>query len=563
MAKKITTLYIDDTSLRLMVIQGKQIKEWAEVPLEPGLVENALVVNEAEFTKKLMQLFQIQKIESRKIIVGISGFRCLTRPISLPRLSREMLGEAVKREAERTLPVPLEQLYISWQVLQTTEDKTQVFLSAIPRDTADALLKTLHQAGFKPNFMNLKPLLLGSVVGEKTAIILDFQTTEFDIVIMANSIPQPVRTIAFSTGATWSEKLAEVTTELNRTITFYDTNNPGNPLDSNLPIFVSGDLPDKEETYQTLTNEVGHPVLPISSPLQYPEGLQLDRYLTNVGLGLQQITGKTDSPSINLNVLPEPYQAKRIPLTRILAIPGISLAIALIILLVILIQGISADISSTLAQSNDTNRILLQKQSQSQKMTGNIAELQGKITEAEALRNSFTTALSSLEKEGSGINLDLEETMIGLPGSTSLTSISHQNKILTISGRAPSEKEVLAYVKNLSGSGRFGNITISKMTNVEDEGMDFTIISSIITWDDESGSLEVVMGNLPATITLTSVSSTESTLTVNGKSPDEDRVLEYLGNLESSHSFSQITIISMTRTEDGGLDFSLALKIGE
>ena len=82
-----------------------------------------------------------------------------------------------------------------------------------------------------------------------------------------------------------------------------------------------------------------------------------------------------------------------------------------------------------------------------------------------------------------------------IPGSTSLTSISHTNNILTISGQAPSEKEVLAYFKNLNDSGRFANITISNMTNIEGEGMDFTIISSIITSNDESGSLVVVMSN--------------------------------------------------------------------
>ena len=563
MAKKITTLYIDSTSLRLMVIQGKQIQEWAELPLEPGLFNNTVIVDEAGFTDKLKQLFRVQKIETRKIIVGISGFRCLTRPITLPRLSRDMLVEAVKREAGRTLPVPLEQLYISWQVLSTTEEKTQVFLSAIPRDTADSLLKTLHQAGFKPSFINLKPLLLGSAVGEKTAIILDFQTTEFDIVIMANSIPQPVRTIPFPIGATRAEKLSQVSSELDRTITFYNTNNPANPLEAGLPIFASGDMPDKEEAFQTLSNEVGHPILPISSPIKCPEGLQLDRYLTNIGLALQQITGKTDSPSINLNVLPEPYRPKPAPVASILVIPGISLVIAVIIYMVILIQGISTEMSSALIQFNDTTGILQQRQAQSQELNGSITELRRKITETEASRDSFTATLGSLEREGSGMNLDLETAMIALPGGSSLTGISHRDNILTVTGQAPSEKEVLSYFKNLNESGRFGNITIANMANVEDEGMNFTIISSIITSDDESGSLEVVMGNLPATITLTSVSSTDGTLTVSGKSPDEDRVLEYLGNLESSHSFNEITISSMTRTEDGGLDFSLALKIGE
>ena len=41
MAKKIVTLYIDDTSIRLLVTSGKRVKKWADVPLPPGMVKNS------------------------------------------------------------------------------------------------------------------------------------------------------------------------------------------------------------------------------------------------------------------------------------------------------------------------------------------------------------------------------------------------------------------------------------------------------------------------------------------------------------------------------------------
>ena len=42
-------------------------------------------------------------------------------------IPKEMLDEAVNREAERALPVPLKELYISWQSIPAPEGKTQVF----------------------------------------------------------------------------------------------------------------------------------------------------------------------------------------------------------------------------------------------------------------------------------------------------------------------------------------------------------------------------------------------------------------------------------------------------
>ncbi|MFC2011443.1 type IV pilus biogenesis protein PilM, partial [Chloroflexota bacterium] len=255
MAKKIVTLYVSDTSLRLMVTDGRQIKQWAELPLEPGVVENTVVMKEEEFADKIKQLLKVHGVTTKKIAVAISGFHSLTRPITLPQLPKDMLAEAVEREAERTLPVSLEQLYISWQTIPAPEEKTDVFLVAIPRETADALFNGLHKAGFGFSLMNLKPLLLARMVTEATAIIVDVQTTEFDIVIMTGGVPQPIRTILFPTEAvSWQEKFTTIKNELERTLTFYNSNNPENPLDSSIPISACGELADEVELCQTLSD---------------------------------------------------------------------------------------------------------------------------------------------------------------------------------------------------------------------------------------------------------------------------------------------------------------------
>ena len=85
MSKKIVTLYIDDTSIRLIVASGKRIKQWAHLPLEPGLVKNAVIVEEAEVTAKIKQLFEARKLKG-KVCVGVSGLHCLSRPLVLPSL---------------------------------------------------------------------------------------------------------------------------------------------------------------------------------------------------------------------------------------------------------------------------------------------------------------------------------------------------------------------------------------------------------------------------------------------------------------------------------------------
>ena len=477
MAKKIVTLYIDDTGLQVLEIRGKQIRKWGDLPLEPGLVKANVVIKEAEVAARIKQLFKARKVRAKKVIVGLSGLHCLTRPITLPQIPKAMLAEAVMREAKRVLPVPLEQLYISWQTIPAPEGKIQVFLVAIPCKTADALLNVLHQVGLKPYLMDLKPLALARVAQEATAVIVDVQPTEFDIVIMADGVPQPIRTVSFpSKGLSQQEKLLMVRDELSRTIDFYNSNNPEKPLVSDVTVLVSGELADKPKLCEALSNELGYPVLPMSVPLKYPQQLNPSRYMMNVGLALKEMEREAGSSVVNLNALPAPYRPKPISVARIAAVSSAVTVLCLLALLTMRIQGVSANVALMHTQLDIANHILEQKQSQKKELTENIAELEKIFAEAETSHNTFTTALGSLEKLANMINGDLEATTDRLFSTISLNGISHTGSKLTLRGSVPSETEVLSYAKRLDASGRFSEITIASIRRIEGKGMDFILI---------------------------------------------------------------------------------------
>jgi len=276
---------------------------------------------------------------------------------------------------------------------------------AVPCKAADALFKMLHQAGLKSDLMDSKPLLLARFVKETTAIIVDVQSTEFDIVIMADEVPQPIRTVSLPSKAlSWQEKLLMIRNDLARTIEFYNSNNPEKPLTDSVPILVSGELANESELCQSLSNELGHPVLPLPSPLECPEGLDPNFYLANIGLVLKKLAPENESElyAINLNILPTVYRPEPISLTRVLFLPSAATTIGLIFALVALIQNTSADIASTHSQLDTTDQLFQQKLEQKQKLTGKIAELENKIAEAETSGGNFAVAVSNFEKRSNG-----------------------------------------------------------------------------------------------------------------------------------------------------------------
>jgi len=91
----------------------------------------------------------------------------------------------------------------------------------------------------------------------------------------------------------------------------------------------------------------------------------------------------------------------------------------------------------------------------------------------------FTLALGSLEDQEEGVNGNSGITISSLPGNVNLSSISQSESIVTINGWAPSEKDVLSYVRNLDDSAQFSEITITGMKRIEDEGMEFTLANHL------------------------------------------------------------------------------------
>ena len=477
MAKTAVTLYIDDTSLRLLVVKGEQVKNWADLPLEHGLVSDGAIVDEAKVAAKIKELFKAQRVTARRVIVGMSGLHCLSQLIALPRLPESMLAEAIWREAERVIPVPMEQLYLLRQIISTSSEEIQVFVVGLPRNAADALIKTLNLAGVKPYIADLAPLACTRVSDRATAIIFDIRPTEVDIVVMVEGVPQLVRSLTLpSEAVSLEERLPVARAELERTIKFYNSSHPETPLEPSLPIYVCGELADEPELCQSLSDELGYPLLPLPSPFKYPEGLAPSQYGVNIGLALKEVSpGTWASPSVvNLNAIPEVYRPKAPSLTKVFSRIGMVVVIGLLVPALLLIQSSAAATESLRVQLDTANQLLTNRHTQHQSLKKEITELEEKVAEIKLTRNTFTTILNNFPRQQHIVNGDLAAATSGLPGGLVLSSIAHASDGMNISGESSNETGVLTYAESLKASHRFSQVLISEIAETE-TGVNFTL----------------------------------------------------------------------------------------
>ncbi len=464
MAKNATTLYIDDASIRLLVTRGKRISKLASVPLETGLSEIDSPEREAALVDKLKTLMQTNKVSGKKVILGISGLHCLTRPVSLPHLPKAMIPEAIIREAQRVLPVPPEQLYISWQIIGENEGNLTAFMVAIPRQIADALMRILHAAGLKAYLMDIKPLALSRLARESSAVILDVQPKEFDIVIVRNGLPQPIRTVPFPEEyLDIKEKASIITAELTRTVQFHNSNSPVAPLAEGTPLYLSGDIADEVDLHEELGRDLGLVPELLVSPLKCAKHLDPSLHLANVGLVLKQLPKDAGPLQPNFNTLPEPYQPRQISGSKLIAVPAAIAACALVVLLAMTVQDAAGQLSSTKINLDSTNFLLEKRQTEKTDLTKSVASLEAQLEKIQSQKDQFASVLANIGDTGEAINSDLTKSTGAVVPGLELGSVNHATGQFSISGVAASEQDVIDYARELLALDLFSQVTIKSI----------------------------------------------------------------------------------------------------
>jgi type IV pilus assembly protein PilM len=462
MAKRVTTLFVRDTVINLLVMKGGQVEKWASSPLEPGLVSQGLIVDEAQVAEKVKQIFKETGAETNKVIVALSGHDSLYRIITLPELPESVLPEAVRREAKRTIPTPLEEVYFAYQRLPAlTKGEGRIFLGTFPRNLVDALVRMLHQAGIKPYILDLAPLALCRIPNEPRAIIVNARLDHLDVMVIADRLPQVIRRLSLPGEAeSLDEKLPLIAEEFNRTVAFYNSSHMEKPLDATVPVFVCGDLAEVPDTWQSVVGGSGYSLSALPSPVEPPEGFNPNEFMINMGLALKELLTEKEGANfslVNFNALPEAYVPPRFSIARVLIPVGIVVGISLVVFMGILVFQNRANIETLRSQLSIAEGHVIQQQQDVTRLIANVGS-------TEAAADVLHARLVAIERGRAVILEDLREIHRLAEGKVTLGTVSHVGSSVTMNGAASDVDDIFRYARDLRNGGRFSSVWISSIT---------------------------------------------------------------------------------------------------
>ena len=143
----------------------------ADTP-DNGVKEGA-VIDVPAVAETVRRLWKENGFKNKEVSCGIAGQDVIVRPVIFPRMPYEELKEAVKWEADKYLPFPVEDAMIDVVLpdpvvlLQETVTEVEVMLVAALRSKVESYATALELAGLTPIAIDIQPFCMMRAYGLK------------------------------------------------------------------------------------------------------------------------------------------------------------------------------------------------------------------------------------------------------------------------------------------------------------------------------------------------------------------------------------------------------------
>ncbi|MEX1014307.1 MAG: hypothetical protein WDZ80_04070 [Candidatus Paceibacterota bacterium] len=189
-------LQITDSSIQIIFLKEKSDPVSKSFQLSPGIIKSGKIQDE----KALLSYFQeLHKIISPadpdkkiKIVASLPSSITYTQIFSVPNVGVKKLQESVELNLQMISPIPTENAYMSWQVVNQDEDKFEILGAFSEKLVVDKFLSVMDKSNFQAIALEFPSLSLSwtisSFIGTKkeSFLVLNISSDGFDIFLIKN-----------------------------------------------------------------------------------------------------------------------------------------------------------------------------------------------------------------------------------------------------------------------------------------------------------------------------------------------------------------------------------------
>ncbi|GGJ80509.1 type IV pilus assembly protein PilM [Deinococcus aquiradiocola] len=170
---------IGTSAIKVVVLKAGSppvLQHAVTIPTPIGSMRDGLVVEPQAVANELKALLAQHRITTRQAVTAVPNQSAVTRNIMVPRMERKDLQEAIKWEAERYIPYPIDEVALDFDLLDDPanipeDGQMEVVIAAAPMEAVARVIEVLQLAGLEPVVIDLKSFavlraLRGNLLGE-------------------------------------------------------------------------------------------------------------------------------------------------------------------------------------------------------------------------------------------------------------------------------------------------------------------------------------------------------------------------------------------------------------
>ena len=170
---------IGTSSIKVVVLKAGSppiLQHAVTTPTPIGSMRDGLVVEPQAVANELKNLLAQHRITTRQVVTTVPNQSAVTRNIMVPKMERKELKDAIKWEAERYIPYPIDEVSLDFDLLDdpTTipdDGQMEVVIAAAPTEAVARVIEVMQLAGLDPVVIDLKSFavlraLRGNLLGE-------------------------------------------------------------------------------------------------------------------------------------------------------------------------------------------------------------------------------------------------------------------------------------------------------------------------------------------------------------------------------------------------------------
>ena len=193
-------LDINDSSLKIIKLRRKrgflQPVSYNEKKVKSGIIKDGIIQDKDGFVKIIKDAVATvkgEKLKTKYVIASLPEEKSFSQVIQMPKMKKGELKSAVLFEAENYIPLPIDRVYLDFQVIDPIVDHLDhldVLIIAVEKTIVDSYISCLKQSGLVPIALEVETqaiarTLIKNETSSAPLALIDFGGNNTDFIVFS------------------------------------------------------------------------------------------------------------------------------------------------------------------------------------------------------------------------------------------------------------------------------------------------------------------------------------------------------------------------------------------